>query len=62
MVTVHHFQTWDRTRGEYVVHPTKSTMERVAAFGGEIVAGTAEVVAAASLDAEELFNPVQPGI
>jgi hypothetical protein len=62
MVTVHHFKVWDRERDEHVVHPMKSTMERIAEIGGEIIEGTAELVARAALDAEGWFNPLQLGI
>jgi hypothetical protein len=52
LVEVHSFEVWDHRAGEKVRSPRKSTTERIAKVGGEIIPNTSEWVPRASVDAD----------
>jgi hypothetical protein len=59
-VTVHHFEVWDISRGDWVRQPLKSTAERIMEVTqgkGRIVPGTAEEVDAFELDVHGRYDP-----
>jgi hypothetical protein len=65
-VTVHHFEIWDISRGDWVRQPLKSTAERImeATRGkGRTVPGTAEEVDASELYIHGRYDPQRsPGV
>jgi hypothetical protein len=59
-VTVHHFEVWDISRGDWVTQPLKSTPERIMEVTkgkGRIVPGTAKDVDASELDMHGRYDP-----
>jgi hypothetical protein len=52
LVEVHAFKVWDGRAGEMVRVPRKSTAERIAMIGGQIIPDTAEWVAPSAVDTE----------
>jgi hypothetical protein len=59
-VTVHHFEVWDISRGDWVRQHLKSTVERIMEVTkgkGRIVPGTAEEVDAAELNMHGRYDP-----
>jgi hypothetical protein len=60
MVTVHQFKVWSIGSGDYIVQPRKSTAERIAEAGGEIIPGTAEEVEQSALDPLGRYDPGRP--
>jgi hypothetical protein len=62
-VTVHHFEVWDISRGDWVRQPLKSTAERIMEVTqgkGRIVPGTAEEVDTFQLDMRGRYDPQKP--
>ncbi len=61
LVEVHAFKVWDSRAGEMVQPRGRSTAERIARIGGEIVPGSAEWVPPSAIDAEgRMKNPTAP--
>jgi len=52
LIEVHSFRVYDSRAGDMVRPSAKSTAERIARIGGDIILGTAEWVAPSSVDAE----------
>lgn len=52
LVQVHSFRAWDSRAGDMVQPPQKSTAERIARIGGEIVPDTGEWVDPSAIDAD----------
>ena len=60
MIEVHHYKVLNPTTGEWVIPPFKCSAERIAELKGEIVGGTKQTVARASLDKDGRYDPYQP--
>jgi hypothetical protein len=60
MIEVHHFKVLDAATGEWVIPPHKCSAETISKLKGEIITGTKEVVARASLDKDGCYDPMQP--
>lgn len=56
-VMVHNFVVWDNAKGEHVIQPQKSTIERIARVGGQIIPCSSETVSRASLDEDGRYSP-----
>jgi hypothetical protein len=56
------FKVWDNMRGGMVKPRAKSTAQRIARIGGEIVPGTSEWVAPEALDQEGRVKEINPGL
>lgn len=60
MVTVHHFKVFDFNRGNFIIQPLKSTVERINQIPtAEIIPDTAEEIQPSALDSEGRYNPQQ---
>src|SRR5262249_32434366 len=59
LVEVHSFKVWDHRAGALIQPPAKSTAERIARIGGNIIPGTAEWVSPSALDADGRMLPAQ---
>ncbi len=57
LVQVHAFKVWDSGAGDMVQPHGKSTAERIARIGGEIIWGSAEWLAPSAIDAEGRMVP-----
>ena len=55
--TVYNFRTWNGSSDETIAQPLKSTEARIKSVGGEVIAGTGEVVDAADLDEFGRYDP-----
>ena len=61
LVEVHAFKVWDSRTGDIVQPERKSTADRIARVGGEIIPGSAEWVSSAEVDDEgRMLNPAGP--
>jgi hypothetical protein len=60
-VEVHSFQAWDSMRGDMVQPSAKSTAERIARVGGQIVPGTSEWMSPEFIDEEGRVKEPNPG-
>jgi hypothetical protein len=57
---VHSFKVWDNRTGDIVQPERKSTADRIARVGGEIVPGSAAWVSSAEVDPEgRMINPTR---
>jgi hypothetical protein len=61
MIEIHHYKVLDSVAGKWVVPPMKCSAARIAELKGEIIAGTMDVVARASLDQDGSYDPKQAG-
>ena len=57
MREVHHYKVLDPATGEWIIPPLKCTAERIAQLNGQIINGTKDVVARASLDKDGCYDP-----
>ena len=57
---VHHYKVLDPAKGEWVIPTLKCTAERIAQLNGQIINGTMDVVARASLDKDGCYDPARP--
>jgi hypothetical protein len=61
LVEVHSFKVWDNQLGDFVQPERKSTGDRIARVGGEIVPESAAWVSSAEVDPEgRMLNPTRP--
>jgi hypothetical protein len=60
MIEVHHYKVLDPSTGKWVIPPLKGSAEAIAKLHGEIVGGTKQIVARASLDPNGFYDPMQP--
>jgi hypothetical protein len=58
LVEVHSFKVWDNHAGDTVQPPHKSTADRIARVGGDIVPGTSEWAEPSAIDADGRMKEV----
>jgi hypothetical protein len=59
MIEVHYFKILDVATDTWVIQPFKCSEKRILEFKGKIVGSTMEIVARASLDKDECYDPKQ---